>query len=85
MTESALEKNEMAYTSFVHRTLSLAFHCLGMTCRAHEGHVMTWYMKIVQESYSSADQLVPVSTAFTYGPKKFRHQDRDLVLCFFYS
>lgn len=44
---------------------------------------MTCHMKIVQESYSSADQLVPVSAAFTYDPKKLRHQDRDLVLCFF--
>lgn len=32
MVESALEKNEMAYTSFVDRTLLVAFHWLGMKC-----------------------------------------------------
>lgn len=32
MVESALEKGEMAYTSFVDRTLSVAFHWLGMKC-----------------------------------------------------
>lgn len=48
-----------------------------MSCGPHESHVMTCYMKIVQESYSSADRLVLVSTAFTYDPKKLRHQDRE--------